>query len=267
MSLHFTNITIKRNIIIFDAQEAGDETQIVESGGRFKDLGRRSKIIVEKIKTGAVRGDDPVSIDFGLDVDSNLGTLDALFASLSMILVSEIDDETFIIAALMLMRHPKSIVLSSALFVMTILSTGLGRIVPNLISRKHTNSAKKEIEEVEEKLEAGQGKAALRRSFSRFLTPIFLEAFILNFLATIALATHKNAIGVAVGATIGHTICTPVAVIGGSMLASKISQRTVATTGGLLFLVIVFLSTSMILTSYNLILHKSRCSNLFSVIP
>ncbi|XP_025883966.1 GDT1-like protein 3 [Solanum lycopersicum] len=256
------------------AQEAGDETQIVESGGRFKDLGRRSKIIVEKIKTGAVRGDDPDSIDFGLDVDSNLGTLDALFASLSMILVSEIGDETFIIAALMAMRHPKSIVLSgalSALFVMTILSTGLGRIVPNLISRKHTNSAatvlylffglrllyiawrssdskasqKKEIEEVEEKLEAGQGKAAFRRFFSRFLTPIFLEAFILTFLAewgdrsqiaTIALATHKNAIGVAVGATIGHTICTSVAVIGGSMLASKISQRTVATIGGLLFL-------------------------------
>lgn len=50
------------------------------------------------------------------------------------------------------------------------------------------------------------------------------------------LATHKNAVGVAVGATIGHTICTSVAVIGGSMLASKISQGTVATVGGLLFL-------------------------------
>jgi len=72
------------------------------------------------------------------------GLFDALFASLSMILVSEIGDETFIIAALMAMRHPKSIVLSgalSALYVMTVLSTGLGRIVPNLISRKHTNSA------------------------------------------------------------------------------------------------------------------------------
>lgn len=32
------------------------------------------------------------------------------------------------------------------------------------------------------------------------------------------------------------------------------------------FLVIVFLSTSIILTSYNLILQESRCSNLFSVI-
>ncbi|KAF2286449.1 hypothetical protein GH714_017020 [Hevea brasiliensis] len=56
----------------------------------------------------------------------------------------KIGDETFIIAALMAMRHPKSIVLSgalTALIVMTVLSTGLGRIVPNLISRKHTNSA------------------------------------------------------------------------------------------------------------------------------
>ncbi|PHT31306.1 GDT1-like protein 3 [Capsicum baccatum] len=260
------------SIPLIYAQDAGDK--IVEEGGRLKDLGRRSKIIVEKLKTGVVRGDDPDSFEVGLNLDSNLGTLDALFASLSMILVSEIGDETFIIAALMAMRHPKSIVLSgalSALFVMTILSTGLGRIVPNLISRKHTNSAatvlylffglrllyiawrssdskasqKKEIEEVEEKLEAGQGKAAFRRFFSRFLTPIFLEAFILTFLAewgdrsqiaTIALATHKNAIGVAVGATVGHTICTSVAVVGGSILASKISQRTVATIGGLLFL-------------------------------
>ncbi|KAL0382558.1 UNVERIFIED_CONTAM: GDT1-like protein 4 [Sesamum calycinum] len=106
-------------------------------------------------------------------------------------------------------------------------------------------SQKKEMEEVEEKLEAGQGKTTIRRFFSRFCTPIYLESFILTFLAewgdrsqiaTIALATHKNAVGVAVGATIGHTICTSLAVIGGSMLASKISQRTVATVGGLLFL-------------------------------
>ncbi|KAK3123929.1 hypothetical protein QOZ80_8AG0638150 [Eleusine coracana subsp. coracana] len=206
---------------------------------------------------------------------AELGLFDAFFASLSMIVVSEIGDETFIIAALMAMRHPKSTVLSSALsalVVMTVLSTGLGRIVPNLISRKHTNSAatvlyaffglrllyiawrsrsdskasqKKEIEEVEEKLEAGQGKSTFRRIFSRFCTPIFLESFVLTFLAdwgdrsqiaTIALATHKNAIGVATGATLGHTICTSFAVVGGSMLASKISQGTVATIGGLRFL-------------------------------
>lgn len=229
---------------------------------------RRTKMFLN-----AARRDGDVG-GHGLAVEQDgVGLFDAFFASLSMILVSEIGDETFIIAALMAMRHPKSIVLFgalSALIVMTVLSTGLGRIVPNLISRKHTNNAatvlylffglrllyiawrsdpkssqKKEMEEVEEKLESGQGKSLYRRFFSRFCTPIFLESFILTFLAewgdrsqiaTIALATHKNAIGVCFGAILGHTICTSVAVVGGSMLASKISQGTVATIGGLLFL-------------------------------
>uniref|UniRef100_A0A0E0R899 GDT1 family protein n=1 Tax=Oryza rufipogon TaxID=4529 RepID=A0A0E0R899_ORYRU len=291
------------------------------TGGSKVSLGRRAGGFLHGLKKEAVvEGDHGVALD-----EVGPGLFDALFASLSMILVSEIGDETFIIAALMAMRHPKSIVLSgalSALYVMTVLSTGLGRIVPNLISRKHTNSAatagiglpmrtqnlhtcneileertdfwccgisatlvllivkgKKEIttkllhelhdqltacaiphipimacdttgcachdQDVEEKLESGQGKSTLRRFFGRFCTPIFLEAFILTFLAewgdrsqiaTIALATHKNAIGVAVGASLGHTVCTSLAVIGGSMLASKISQRTVATIGGVLFL-------------------------------
>ncbi|XP_078159184.1 GDT1-like protein 3 [Carex rostrata] len=253
------------SIELVSAQEGSSENKSAEVS---HSLGRKSKVVIKSVgKDGGIE-------DHGVDLDEvGPGLFDALFASLSMILVSEIGDETFIIAALMAMRHPKSIVLSgalSALFVMTILSTALGRIVPNLISRKHTNSAatvlycffglrllyiawksdskasqKKEIEEVEEKLEAGQGKTPLRRFFSRFCTPIFLESFILTFLAewgdrsqiaTIALATHKNAIGVAIGATVGHTICTSVAVVGGSMLASKISQRTVATVGGLLFL-------------------------------
>ena len=50
-----------------------------------------------------------------------------------MILVSEMGDETFIIAAIMAMRHPRFIVLAgalSALAVMTVLS-----VVPNLISK------------------------------------------------------------------------------------------------------------------------------------
>uniref|UniRef100_A0A0E0MFD1 GDT1 family protein n=1 Tax=Oryza punctata TaxID=4537 RepID=A0A0E0MFD1_ORYPU len=237
-------------------------------------LGRRAGVRILGFLHGLKKKEAVVEGDHGVALDEvGPGLFDALFASLSMILVSEIGDETFIIAALMAMRHPKSIVLSgalSALYVMTVLSTGLGRIVPNLISRKHTNSAatvlylffglrllyiawksdpkgsqKKEMEEVEEKLESGQGKSTLRRFFGRFCTPIFLEAFILTFLAewgdrsqiaTIALATHKNAIGVAVGASLGHTVCTSLAVIGGSMLASKISQRTVATIGGVLFL-------------------------------
>uniref|UniRef100_A0A0D9XA21 GDT1 family protein n=1 Tax=Leersia perrieri TaxID=77586 RepID=A0A0D9XA21_9ORYZ len=246
-------------------QDTTDSTAAAGGGNASAGLDRRTKMFLRTARAASGGG----AIATG---KAGLGLFDAFFASLSMILVSEIGDETFIIAALMAMRHPKSTVLSgalSALVVMTVLSTGLGRIVPNLISRKHTNSAatvlyaffglrllyiawrsdskasqKKEIE-VEEKLEAGQGKSTFRRIFSRFCTPIFLESFILTFLAewgdrsqiaTIALATHKNAVGVAVGATLGHTICTSFAVVGGSMLASKISQGTVATIGGLLFL-------------------------------
>ncbi|XP_039043772.1 GDT1-like protein 4 [Hibiscus syriacus] len=253
------------------AQVSGLEVE-EESGGSVKDLGRRGMIVSKNVELDEKSDSNSIGIDVGFD-SAGLGVFDAFFTSLSMIIISEIGDETFIIAALMAMRHPKSIVLSgalTALIVMTVLSTALGRIVPNLISRKHTNSAatvlyaffglrllyiawrsdsmasqKKEIEEVEEKLETGQGKTSYRRFFSRFCTPIFLEAFILTFLAewgdrsqiaTIALATHKNAVGVAVGATLGHTICTSLAVVGGSMLAAKISQSTVATVGGLLFL-------------------------------
>uniref|UniRef100_A0A7N0TZ16 GDT1 family protein n=1 Tax=Kalanchoe fedtschenkoi TaxID=63787 RepID=A0A7N0TZ16_KALFE len=195
------------------AQESGDDESKTESNGVVRDLGRRSKIFLEKVNNDATKDDSSSEWgDLSLDLDApSLGIFDAVFASFSMILVTEIGDETFIIAALMAMRHPKAIVLSGALcalIVMTVLSTALGRIVPNLISRKHTNSAatilyaffglrllyiawrsdpkgsqKKEIEEVEEKLETNQGKTAYRRFLSRFLTPIFLESFVLTFLA------------------------------------------------------------------------------------
>jgi Ca2+/H+ antiporter, TMEM165/GDT1 family len=57
------------------------------------------------------------------------------------ILATEFGDETFIVAALMAMRHPKVVVFAgaiSALVVMTIISTALGFVVPNLISRQAT---------------------------------------------------------------------------------------------------------------------------------
>ncbi|XP_068665611.1 GDT1-like protein 4 isoform X3 [Aristolochia californica] len=183
------------------AQDLRAETGDNSANESVRVLNRRSKIVLPSTKGWAARNDEG---EFSVKSVDGLGVFDAFFASLSMILVSEIGDETFIIAALMAMRHPKSIVLSgalSALVVMTVLSTGLGRIVPNLISRKHTNSAatvlyaffgirllyiawrstdsktsqKKEMEEVEEKLESGQGKTIFRRFFSRFCTPIFLE--------------------------------------------------------------------------------------------
>ena len=203
------------------------------------------------------------------------GFLEALVRSWSMILVSEMGDETFIIAAILAMRHPRSIVFAGAigaLVVMTVLSAGLGMIVPNLVSKQNTHMAatalytffgvrllwiawkcepgagvQGEIEEVEGKLEGGavQGKSRTKVILDRIFTPIFVEAFVLTFLAewgdrsqiaTITLATHKDPVGVMIGGVLGHAICTGVAVCGGRLLALKISQRTVAVTGGVLFL-------------------------------
>jgi Ca2+/H+ antiporter, TMEM165/GDT1 family len=74
---------------------------------------------------------------------------------------------------------------------------------------------------------------------------IFTQAFTLAFLAewgdrsqiaTIALASSKNLYGVILGGLVGHAFCTAVAVIGGRMLAARISERTVALVGGVLFL-------------------------------
>jgi len=230
------------------------------------------------------------------------GFLDAFFSSFGLILVSEIGDETFIIAALMAMQHPRMTVFAGAfgaLVIMTILSTGLGIVLPSLISRQtvrkfacvlytafglrllwiayKTNpkeSVEDEIKDVEAQLNESQTLKKLRQKngtttgidaedfneklgrrfgvrqaveamFQNVFDPVFLEALILTFLAewgdrsqlaTIALATHYNAIGVTIGGILGHCICTMGAVTGGKMLAMKISPRPVALFGGITFL-------------------------------
>lgn len=64
-----------------------------------------------------------------------------LVGSATMIIVSEIGDKTFFIAALMAMRHHPWFVFSSsfsAMVLMTILSMVLGLIIPSLLSRRVT---------------------------------------------------------------------------------------------------------------------------------
>lgn len=64
--------------------------------------------------------------------------------SFAMIIFSEIGDKTFLVAALMAMRHPRLLVFSAAfaaLFVMTVLSAVLGHAVPTLLPRRFTSFA------------------------------------------------------------------------------------------------------------------------------
>jgi len=74
---------------------------------------------------------------------------------------------------------------------------------------------------------------------------VFFQAFLLTFLAewgdrsqiaTIALAAAKDPFGVTLGGCFGHSLCTGMAVMGGRMLASRISEKTVTFWGGAIFL-------------------------------
>lgn len=74
--------------------------------------------------------------------DGLIQPLHSYLLSLTMILFSEIGDKTFLIAALMAMKHDRLLVFSaafSALIAMTILSAVLGHAVPTLIPKRFTN--------------------------------------------------------------------------------------------------------------------------------
>ncbi|KAI9695256.1 MAG: hypothetical protein M1820_008775 [Bogoriella megaspora] len=76
--------------------------------------------------------------------DSIIQPFHSFILSLTMIIFSEIGDKTFLVAALMAMRHARLVVFSaafSALFVMTVLSAILGHALPSLLPKRFTSFA------------------------------------------------------------------------------------------------------------------------------
>lgn len=218
------------------------------------------------------------------------GFLDAFTASISVILVTELGDKTFFIAAIMAMRHPRLIVFTgaiSALALMTVLSVFFGMaatIIPKIYTyyistalfaifgikmiyegyKMKPTDAQEELEEVQSDLrkredelernvsatmlqdpESGLVRKNSKKTATYLTTRVFMQAFTMTFLAewgdrsqltTIILGASKNVYGVITGGIIGHSICTGLAVIGGRIVAAKISVRTVTIVGGIVFL-------------------------------
>ncbi|XP_032592925.1 transmembrane protein 165 isoform X2 [Drosophila grimshawi] len=238
----------------------------------------------------AVTGTEDKLADKERDVNIKGSFIDAFTASISVILLTELGDKTFFIAAIMAMRHPRLIVFGgaiAALALMTVLSCVFG-LAANFIPKLYTyyistalflifglkmlydgykmkpTDAQEELEEVQSDLrkredeldrdvntalvndpESGRRGKGQRRGATYFTMRILAQAFTMTFLAewgdrsqltTIILAASKDVYGVICGGILGHCICTGLAVIGGRLVASKISVRTVTIVGGIVFI-------------------------------
>uniref|UniRef100_A0A8B9LB30 GDT1 family protein n=1 Tax=Astyanax mexicanus TaxID=7994 RepID=A0A8B9LB30_ASTMX len=233
---------------------------------------------VEKAATGQPAG-PAVSQDE--TSKANLGFIHAFVAAISVIIVSELGDKTFFIAAIMAMRYNRLTVLAGAMLalgLMTCLSVLFGyatTIIPRIYTyyistalfaifgvrmlreglRMSADEGQEELEEVQAEIkkkdeelqryklangapdvETGAAVTMLpQRKWHSVISPIFIQALTLTFLAewgdrsqlaTIVLAAREDPFGVAVGGTLGHCLCTGLAVVGGRMVAQKISVRT-----------------------------------------
>ncbi|BAY24187.1 hypothetical protein NIES2100_39800 [Calothrix sp. NIES-2100] len=194
--------------------------------------------------------------------------LTAFTAGLLLITVSELGDKTFFIAVILAMHHPRRLVFTgvvAALAAMTILSVMLGQtasLLPKVyihyaeialfiafgikLLYQGSKMSRASSEEVVEEAKAAVKQADLELPLRKTPLAILTEAFILTFMAewgdrtqiaTIALAAGNNPIGVSVGAVLGHAICAAIAVIGGKLIAGRISERQLTLIGGCLFLI------------------------------
>lgn len=234
--------------------------------------------------TAALEGPLPAALSSSQKFEWKIsdGFWKAFTSGVAMIIATEIGDKTFFIAAVLSMKYSRSAVFGGAivaLIVMTILSTFMGLVLPNIMPKEYThilggilflyfgvklimesrsmeaNRVSEELEEVEEELlhekkrdadeEKGESKTSSKQTSLNWYQ-VFLQSLSLTFLAewgdrsqiaTIALAAAKNPYGVTVGACLGHCICSGIAVMGGRMLAARISEKTVAFWGGCIFLI------------------------------
>lgn len=194
--------------------------------------------------------------------------LTAFTAGLLLITVSELGDKTFFIAVILSMQHSRRLVFAgvvAALAAMTILSVGVGQAVSllpklyiyyaeivlfiafgiKLLYEGSKMSAATCDTEIVEEAKTAVAEAEKQLKNQKSIWAILLEAFVLTFMAewgdrtqfaTITLAAANNPVGVTIGAILGHAICAAITVIGGRMLAGRISERTLTIAGGFLFI-------------------------------
>lgn len=192
--------------------------------------------------------------------------MESLLSSFALIFVSEIGDKTFLIAAVMAMSHSRLLVFTSALsalVIMTVLSSGLGVILPNIINKQYVellasigfilfgvvlarevyrggeDGTEEELMKVtrelddQDKVETGIERSIWMQIFGMTVVAEWGDR---SQIATVALAGSNDFIWVTLGGILGHFVCTGIAVVGGRLLAKRISGRKVNSVGAFVFL-------------------------------
>ena len=273
----------KRDANVVNSDAAADSAQAPPEGLFERlDLNHDNALSKAEYKSGWPQIAREISGGFGSWLPANNGGFMKGFTSgVAMILATEIGDKTFFIAAVLSMRQKRSAVFLGAvlsLYVMTVLSSMMGLVLPQFVPVKYTHilggilflyfgfkllfdakgmdntQVSEELEEVEEELlhpkkderDEESQQAVTSNSIRKGFSEVAIQSFTLTFLAewgdrsqiaTIALSAAKNPYGVTLGGCIGHTMCTGVAVLGGRMLAARISEKTVSIFGGIIFLI------------------------------
>ncbi|CAG8433499.1 6279_t:CDS:2 [Diversispora eburnea] len=135
-------------VLLIKAEEISDE--IDSRNGEIDETVTEQLVNIEAEDpdlVGSVLDIDLTEVNKGQDMKSlfpvvNSEESGSFFIGIIMIIVSEIGDKTFFIAAIMAMKNSRLLVFTasfSALALMSILSAAFGHAVPNLISQRFTN--------------------------------------------------------------------------------------------------------------------------------
>ncbi|NJL98681.1 MAG: TMEM165/GDT1 family protein [Synechococcaceae cyanobacterium SM2_3_2] len=196
-------------------------------------------------------------------------------SSVLLVTVAEFGDKTFFLPLILAMRHSRRMVFLgswSALVLMSVLAVGIGQLLLSLLplfwirllssglfvgfglkmlwQAWQMSPQIMEIEEADEALELVEAAESHGAGVGGDWAVIW-EAFSLTAMAewgdktqiaTLSLAAAHPGLSVMAGATLGHGIMTALAVIGGRMIASRVSERAVLWVGGILFLVFAVLT-------------------------
>jgi putative Ca2+/H+ antiporter (TMEM165/GDT1 family) len=188
-------------------------------------------------------------------------------AGLLLISISELGDKTFLIAAIMAMRHPRRWVFAGAILAlaaMTVLSVLMGQVagslpqiyvqwaeillflgfglkllydsrsMPDQINKEEEYEALEAVEQLEARLHRRNGMAVVTQTFGLTFVAEWGDR---TQIATIALAAANHPFGVTAGAILGHAICAMIAVMCGRMVCGRLSERRITIIGGILFLI------------------------------